>query len=287
MKNDKPYISFKGDPHSVIWKSDITELTKKARVYGRKDCNIIFLRKGTLLGTFDDREEYYIINDKASAFGPLFKREKTITECHIYYINKVVQLENKWGTPNKIDVHDKGYNMHTSVGANGSYKFSIDNPMILFSKVQGAYDNLTQDMVHEFFRSELNMEIRNAIATVFLKRKYGLDDIAIITTKEKEIAQDIKEVLEPIFLEYGVKLEKFYIERFAYDEEFLNSLSEIKKQNILDKVDFKESKDLRKGQRKEAKKIVNKEIHNVVYCNNCGQQNKEESRFCSKCGNEL
>ena len=58
MKTNKEYISFKGLPQTVIWKSDITTLSKKVKVYSRKDCTIIFLRKGSLLGTFDDREEY-------------------------------------------------------------------------------------------------------------------------------------------------------------------------------------------------------------------------------------
>ncbi len=287
MKTNKEYISFKGLPQSVIWKSDITTLTKKAKVYSRKDCTIIFLRKGSLLGTFDDREEYYIVNDKASAFGPLFKRDKKIDECQIYYINKVAQLENKWGTPNKIDVFDKGYDMHTSVGANGSYKFSVSNPMALFSKVQGAYDNLTQEMVSEFFRSELNVEIRNAIATVFIKKKYGLDDIAVITTKEKQIAMEIKKILEPIFESYGVRIDKFFIERFIYDEEFLKSLQDVKKANILKQVQFKDGKQLRKDQRKESKKVVNKDIPKVNYCTECGQQNSEGASFCSKCGSTM
>jgi|GEM_PF-3379302 len=281
------HVSFKGTPDQVIWKSEITTLQKKSKVFSRKDCDVIFLRKGAFLGAFDDRQEFNIINDKASAFGPLFKREKEITECDIYYVNRVVQLENKWGTPNKIDVYDKGYDMHTSVGANGSYKFSINNSMKLFSKVQGSNQNLTQEMVREFFRSELNVEIRNAIATVFLKNKYGLDDIAVITTKEKQIAAQLKEILQPLFDDYGVYIDKFFIERFMYDEDFLKSLNNMKKESILNREKFNLEKGLRKGQRKEAKKTADIPNTDVKYCNECGHQNPIKSNFCSKCGSKL
>ncbi len=285
-------VIFKGNPEAVIWKSDVTTLTKKSKIYARKDCDVIFLRKGAFLGAFDDREEYYVVNTKGSGFlSKLLKKEKTITNCDIYYINRVAQLENKWGTPNKIDVYDKKYDMHTDVGANGSYKFSIDNSMKLFSKVQGSHQELTQEMVKDFFKSELNQEIRNTIAKVFLKNKYGLDDIQIITTKEKEIANQLKELLEPVFSEYGVTLNKFFIERFYYDEDFLEKLKDIKKESILNQTQFNDNKGLRKGVRKEIKKdakIPNQgPATDKVFCTNCGHPNPKDANFCSKCGKSL
>lgn len=285
-------VIFKGNPEAVIWKSDVTTLTKKSKIYARKDCDVIFLRKGAFLGAFDDREEYYVVNTKGAGFlSKLLKKEKTITNCDIYYINRVAQLENKWGTPNKIDVYDKKYDMHTDVGANGSYKFSIDNSMKLFSKVQGSHQELTQEMVKDFFKSELNQEIRNTIAKVFLKNKYGLDDIQIITTKEKEIANQLKELLEPVFSEYGVTLNKFFIERFYYDEDFLEKLKDIKKESILNQTQFNDNKGLRKGVRKEIKKdakIPNQgPATDKVFCTNCGHPNPKDANFCSKCGKSL
>ncbi|MEC9485649.1 MAG: SPFH domain-containing protein [Candidatus Izemoplasma sp.] len=285
-------VIFKGHPEAVIWKSDVTTLTKKSKIYARKDCDIIFLRKGAFLGAFDDREEYYVVNTKGTGFlSKLLKKEKTITDCNIYYINRTAQLENKWGTPNKIDVYDKKYDMHTDVGANGSYKFSIDNSMKLFSKVQGSHQELTQEMVKDFFKSELNQEIRNTIAKVFLKNKYGLDDIQIITTKEKEIANQLKELLNPVFTEYGVTLNKFFIERFYYDEAFLEKLKDVKKESILNNTEFNDNKKLRKGVRKEIKKdakIPNQGPQtDKVFCNKCGHPNPKEANFCSKCGKDL
>lgn len=289
VKIKKTEVIFQGSPEAVIWKSDVTTLSKKSKIYSRKDCDVIFLRKGAYLGSFDDREEYYVVNDKAHTFlHKLFKAERMIEHCDIYYINRVAQLENKWGTPNKIDVYDKGYDMHTDVGANGSYKFSINNSMKLFSKIQGANEYLTQEMVRDFFRSELNMEIRNAIATVFLKNKFGLDDIAVITTKEKQVASQIKEILDPIFDEYGVNLEKFFIERFVYDEAFLNTIKEVKKESILNKMQFDENKKYRKDVRKEIKKdSKTPSTEEFVFCTNCGQKNNNIAKFCSKCGTKL
>ena len=277
-------VIFKGDPSAVIWHSDVSVLTQKSKIFSRKDCDIIFLRKGVYLGSFNDREEYYLINDKRqSLFQLLFKNDKVSEDCQIYYINRVAQLENKWGTPNKIDVYDKNFDLHTFVGANGSYKFSVNNSMKLFAKVQGASELLTQEMVKEFFQSELNVEIRNAIATVFVKNKYGINDIAVITTKEKKIAAELKEILLPIFSEYGVEVDKFFIERFFYDEEFIDLMSSAKKDNIINKLKFDSEKEQRKELRKENKHDKPK----FSFCIECGHKNPVGAKFCSNCGSKM
>lgn len=284
-ENIKPNdVIFKGNPSEVIWQSEVSVLTQKSKIYSRKDCDIIFLRKGVYLGSFNDREEYYLINDKRqSLFQLLFKETKISEDCQIYYINRVVQLENKWGTPNKIDVYDRDFDLHTFVGANGTYKFSVNNSMKLFSKVQGAHEKLTQEMIKEFFKSELNVEIRNAIATVFVKNKYGINDIAVITTKEKKIALEIKEMLLPLFSEYGVEINKFFFERFFYDEEFIALMTSAKKENIIKKIKF----DMEKEQRKEMRKENKHDTPKFSFCNECGHKNPVGAKFCSNCGSKM
>ena len=43
MKIKKTEVIFQGSPEAVIWKSDVTTLSKKSKIYARKDCDIIFL----------------------------------------------------------------------------------------------------------------------------------------------------------------------------------------------------------------------------------------------------
>ena len=132
-----------------------------------------------------------------------------------------------------------------------------------------------------------NVEIRNAIATVFLKNKYGLDDIATITTKEKQIAEQIKDIISPIFADYGVAIEKFFIERFMYDEDFLQMLNKIKKDSILKNLEFDLDKGLRKDQRKESVKTAKVPSEDFAFCNECGHKNPGTAKFCSNCGSKM
>ena len=126
--------------------------------------------------------------------------------------------------------------MQTSVGAHGTYKFSIENSMKLFSKVMGSSLSLTQEMVKSFFQSQLNMEIRNALAKVFIKNKYSLNDLSSATLMEKELSKELQKILSPLFLDYGVQLNQFVITKFSYDEDFISEIKEAKKQSILRKI---------------------------------------------------
>lgn len=296
-------VIFKGSPEDVIWKSDVHKLSNDAKIFARKDCDVVFLRKGAFMGAFDDREEFYLVDTKKQGFlNKLFNGKAVSDDCDVYYINRVAQLENMWGTPNRIDIYDKDYDLHTSVGSNGSYKFSINNSMKLFSKVMGSNESLTQDMVRSFFRNRLNMEIRNALATVFNKNRFGLKDIASITTREKEIAEEIHVILKPIFSDYGVELNEFIILQFSYDEEFLSQIREIRKDSILRKMKFDSEKDERKEAREDFKVVTDGvakvqsnapkqevHIHNDVaegtkFCIECGTKLPKSAKFCSNCG---
>lgn len=297
-------VTFKGKPQEVVWKSEINTLQSDSKIYARKDCDIVFLRNGAFIGAFDDKEEYYLVSENKQNFlTKLFSKKEVSENCDIYYVNRIVQLENMWGTPNRIDIFDKTYDLHTSVGANGSYKFSVNNSMKLFSKVMGSSDILTQEMIREFFKLLLNMEIRNALASVFKQQEFGLKDIATVTAQEKEIALQIKHILEPLFEEYGVSLDQFIIQSFNYDDEFLGQIRELKKENILNKMKFDGQKEVRDEARDDFKLVTDSvikiseatpkpEVHihqhsNQKFCIQCGESQSPSAKFCSHCGAKI
>lgn len=320
-------VKFEGNIQDVIWKSYVDSLSNDAKIYSRKDYDVVFLRNGAFLGAFDDREEFYQLDyKKQGMMDKIFNGKKTVENCEIYYINRVVHIENKWGTPNRIDIYDKDYEVFTSVGANGSYKFSIKNSMKLFSRVQGAQKGLTQENIKEFFRSEVNMEIRNIIATFFLEQELGVKDLALVTTLEKKISQIIYNQIESLFEPYGVKLENFIISQFIMEETFIQTINQIKKDAIINNLKqdilfedkmkqvkkegeitlktFENEKPFREEDRKtveylteaaeklkKAEKDVNISISNYnntnKICSECGKENEIQAKFCMDCGNKL
>lgn len=241
-------VVFDGNPGELIWKSYVNVLSSKARIYSRKDCDVVFLRNGAFLGAFNDREEYYTFDsndlEHQSLFQQLFNGKKNSQNCEIYYINRLVQTENKWGTSNRIDIYDKEYDIFTSVGAHGTYRFSISNSLKLFSKVQGFKSGLHQDDLKEFFKNELNMEIRHIISNFFATHQLGIKDLALVTTLEKKVSEMIFSQVKELFEKYGVHLDKFIISQFMMEESFIQKINQIKKDAILNNlkqdVDFKE-----------------------------------------------
>ena len=58
---------------------------------------------------------------------------------------------------------------------------------------------------------------------------YSLKDTAYIVALEKEVAEKMNDVLMPLFDEYGVKLEKFFVSEIVFDKEFLDQMRHVKK----------------------------------------------------------
>lgn len=322
-------ITFEGKPESLIWKSEVTEITNQTKIYSRHDCDVIILRNGVLVATINDSDEFIQITNepqKRGFFARLFNKGESTTEnCEVYYINRVAELENKWGTPNRVDILDKEYDVFTSVGASGSYRFSINNPEILFSKVKGSLEDLSQTQLQEFFRSELNMEIRNYIAEFFLKNNFGIKDLAVVTALEKKAAEEIFEKVSDLMLNYGVKLTRFIINQFNFEEEFVARINDMKKAIVIDNmkqqsdhnkkvydakssaeintIKFQSEKEQRNENREDFKIVsetiekINKSEPNVninvynskseIYCQNCGKINKIDSKYCNNCGSTL
>ena len=326
MKTD---IRYNGQKEDVIWKSDISELSAGAKIYSRINCEVLILKDGVLIETLDDSKESYQISEekKKGFFSRLFKSGNDTTEnCEIYYINKSLRLENKWGTPIRIDIYDKEYDIFTNVGSSGSYRFFINDAMKLFSKIQGSIDSLSQENLKEFFRSELNMEIRNTISNFFNDNKLGIKELALVTTLERSVAKTLEERLSETFDFYGVTLERFIVNQINFEDDFIQKINDIKKESMIDQVkeNIKDSKKLKdaeidtkirtmtfesqKSERDESRedfKIVTEAIEklnkaepkvdinvnnnyaNEKKCANCNTINTATNNFCSNCGEKL
>lgn len=268
-------VVFEGSSEDVIWKSPITSLLPDTKLYSHKDCIVLFMRQGSLLGAFSDDKTYNIVNEDTGGFKTFFGNKKGIEDCAVYYINKKKHVQVKWGTPHRIDVHDKGFNMYTTVGAHGTYSFTILNPLKLFSKMKIFEESLTKAMINQFFSEEIAMYLRKSITKAFSDNELGLRDIAEITSRESEISENIKKLLVPLFYSYGVKLEKFIISKIDYDKKFLEKIREIREQAVFN--DYSEENKLIRN--------VDTKKHNT--CDVCGHKNPKDAQFCSNCGSKI
>ena len=268
-------VVFEGGINDVIWKSPVTSLLPDTKIYSRKDCIILFMRQGSLMGAFTDDKEFNIVNEDTGGFKTFFGSKKGVDHCAVYYINKKKHVQVKWGTPHRIDVHDKGFDMYTSVGAHGTYSFTIVNPLKLFTKMKIFEESLTKDMINKFFSEEIAMYLRRAITHAFSQNKKGLKDIAEITSQETKIADNIKTILEKLFYSYGVRLEKFVISKIDYDKKFMSKIKEIRQQAVYNKYS------------EENKVVKTTTTSKTNTCEVCGHKNPKDAQFCGNCGSKI
>jgi hypothetical protein len=110
LKKQIQDVIFRGDPQSVIWRSDATVLSPKSKIYSRKDCDVIFLRKlydaQTRLSNREIWEAEFKDRLKFSYFRNLWQGtnwsyvmpEVFTEENKKYYLSKNSSSENKNAT---------------------------------------------------------------------------------------------------------------------------------------------------------------------------------------------
>lgn len=269
-------VTYQGEANDVIYKSDITTILPDTKIYSQKDCIILFMKDGSLMGAFNDEHPYNIVNEDTGGMKTFLGSKRGVEGCAIYYINKKKHIQVKWGTPHRIDVYDKGFKINTTVGAHGSYRFTIVNPLKLFTKMKLSDDgSVTKEMVNKFFSEEVSKYLRQAMTKAFSKNETGLRDIAEITAQETKMADNIKRMLKPVFYYYGVELVDFSITKIHYDEEFLAKIRGIRQEAVFNEY----------SEENELVEEIKEEAHSV--CQVCGHKNKEGAKFCTNCGSKI
>jgi membrane protease subunit (stomatin/prohibitin family) len=143
----------------------------------------------------------------------------------VYFFSTREQLDQRWGTPNAIVIKDKQFGP-IRIRAHGTFSFRLKNPKVFFTKVSGTEE--------EFTTQELEGQLRSAILTN-LAAFLGKSEISFIdmAANQIEFSEILKGAVAPIFTEYGLNLEKFYVQSVSLPEELQGHLDKAAAMKIV------------------------------------------------------
>ena len=240
-RNVERDVIFQGTTEHIVWKSPLSSLYVDSIIYSRKNYDTVLLINGNEIASFSDIDGSTVPTEKKRG---LFKNKNLLANCEIYYINKSLVFENKWGTPDRVHFNDKKFGVQTTVGVNGSYKFNIKNSQKLISKIVGNADYLTSEDLRRKFATEVIFEIRDILTSVLNDGSFSLLDIANVASSERKLADLCHESLEKVFDNYGVKLEKLIIFGIHFDEEILSKIQKLQSSTAFENFELNSEESL-------------------------------------------
>ena len=211
----KPFMSViknEGSPDALICKVEYEDFNENSKLIVGEHEEAMFYRGGVIDeiftgGTFTLSTNNYPF---LSRIRNILTDGVSVYNCRIYYINKAHKLDLRWGTDGPVQVVDRKYDIATTLISRGAYTIQIDDSKKFFLKYVGPnVEQLTPMDIASKFRAPLNQAIKAALGKVV---KSMDDEIIGICSRQDEIADGMKPMLEGVFEEYGIRLVNFYVE---------------------------------------------------------------------------
>lgn len=201
-------IKYEGNNDVFVWKHPIEDFNTTTQLIVHESQEAIFFSNGQALDLFGPGR--YILNTQNL---PLLRRLTSIPtdgqtpfHCEVYFINKTMPLDMKWGTNSQIVVQDPKFNILLHAGANGGMGIQIADSRKFLVKFVGTVNSFDKDTVSSYFRELIVMRIKTYLTNI-------MTHVSFVTVNAKldEMSSAMFEALSGEMSEFGVKLIKFFV----------------------------------------------------------------------------
>ena len=145
--------------------------------------------------------------------------------CKIFFINKVHAMDLLWGTQGAIALEDPLYDIFMHVMANGSMSVAVDNSRKFMLKLVGFRNHFSPEDLIAKFRGIISSHVKDCISKIMTN---GMLSYFMMNAHLFELSAVIKERLDTVFAEYGVRIAFFNIETIEVPENDYEKVSEAK-----------------------------------------------------------
>ena len=130
-----------------------------------------------------------------------------------------------WGTQGPIALEDPLYDIFMHVMANGSMSISVSESRKFMLKMVGFRDRFDPEDLIFKFRGIISSHVKDCISKIMIN---GMLSYFMMNANLFELSGVIKERLDAIFDEYGIKIQYFNIETIEVPEADYKKVSEAK-----------------------------------------------------------
>ena len=201
-------IKFEGDDKTLVWKSDVEDFNTGTQLIVHESQEAVFYRDGQALDLFGPGR--YTLE---TANIPLLKKlinlptdGKTRFHAEVYYINKAVVLDVKWGTTSKFEVLDPQFFIQLNVGASGSMEVKIKDSRKFLVQVVGTQNTINTENIENYFREKIIVKVKTHLAKLMGQVSY-----VVVNQHLEEMSEALKEKLNEEMEEYGIEIPNFYL----------------------------------------------------------------------------
>jgi membrane protease subunit (stomatin/prohibitin family) len=211
-------IKWDGTPDVFAWKFPEENIRTFSQLIVNESQEAVLFGKGQILGKFGPGK-HTISNENIplleKLYGIPFGGKNPFT-AEIWFVNKAMPLDVKWGTPAPIQLKDPTYQIMVPVRAFGQFGVQIQDAEKFLVKLVGTLPSFDQTRLSEYFKGLLL-----ATATTVISQKITNDRISILEINAQllPISEALKQNLAAGWADFGIGIVNFFVDNISVPDD--------------------------------------------------------------------
>lgn len=211
------FIEYTNEEQLLVYKHPCEDFNTSTKLIVREGQLAIFLKNGEICDIFEPGR-YKLSTENIPILRKLMSLPtggETTFSAEVFFISTTNIMSLKWGTSSSMDLQDPTYKVIVKVGACGEASFRIIDAPLFFRNLVGTRGRIEQKDLMIFFRSLINMHIKNVISNALT-----IDKISILEINSNLVAfaNNVLIDMNGKIAQNGVTLTYFTIENVMIPE---------------------------------------------------------------------
>lgn len=210
---------------AVAWKYPHDDIRLGAQLVVNESQEALFVKGGKALETFGPGTHTLSTGNlplmsKLVNFG-FFSRNTPFT-AEIWFVNKTVRRDLRWGTKGPIQVIDPSYNYPIGIRAFGRWGMRVSDTRSFLMQIVGTQTStspsgyISSERIEEYFISEIIQRLSNALARYIIEKKISAFELSACIS---ELSGFVLTDIAGEFSRFGIEVVNFNIERVSIPDD--------------------------------------------------------------------
>ena len=202
-------VNYRGGEQDFVWRFPSQDLRLGSKLVVNTDQVAFFVSGGKIHDQFGPGT-YTLSTDNIPVLGKVLNLVyggNSPFQAEVWFVNLVSKLDNKWGTPEPIQLEDPKYKVIVHLRAFGQFGLKIADPRLFLEKLVGTLTVFTTDKILAYFIGNIISSVTTLISQKLIK-----DNVSVL-----EIPGELEALsgfcgakIADEFTKYGIDILNFY-----------------------------------------------------------------------------
>jgi len=211
---------------SFVWKFPSENLRIATKVVVNQSQEVLFVKGGQVLDSLEPGT-HTLSTGNIPLLDKLINLPfggNTPFTAEVWYVNKTVKRDLKWGTPSPIQIMDNTLGFPVSVRSFGKWGARIENSRSFLTQIVGSQSIANAEKINDYFTGEIVQSLSKIISTAINVNNISILQIASSLTELSKFATDM---MKKEFERFGLEIVNFNIESINIPEDEMEKIQKV------------------------------------------------------------